>query len=391
MSNLIVSRDKQKRTFPASVAGLAKNIADKHKHELGFVNIAALKEAEEREELEVIDKTGFVHFHHRRDNQTTIYEIATIIKRQGWGRLLFYRVLCSAVERGKKFIVAKCPEDLPSNGFYQKLGFKLAEVESGKKRRLNKWRYEIKLPLLFYCADGGRNEFGRIAITNGWMPGLRSTETDVDTHVCMVDNHWTEYNHEQHLERVKKHKPLICTARDIEYPEQLPEILKQAKELAQYSGRVLLIPKCRVPLPVNYWLAYSVPSGYGKTDLPCSWFGDRPIHLLGGSPRKQEFYSKHLNVVSLDGNYAMRTAQKFCKTTYISRDGKRHEYQVKGGCYKAFEISMREQSFFWHPSKEVLESEQNWKWEEEPLFKALISDCDRLQLNGRTKTTTQGS
>lgn len=350
----------------------AKFIANQYKYELGFVNLAALRKSETTHELEVIPSIGFVHFHHRKDEQTTIYEIATIVKKQGWGRLLFYRVLCSAIEHGKKFIIAKCPEDLPSNGFYERLGFELVEIEPGKKRKLNKWRYEIKLPLLFYCADGGRNKFSSIAISNGWFPGLRSTETDVDNHICMIDNDWKNYNHEKHLERVKKHKPLICTARDIEHPEQLPEIIRQAKELSQYAGRVLLIPKCKVPLPSNYWLAFSVPTGHGKTDIPCSWFGDRPIHLLGGSPKKQEFYSKHLNVISLDGNYAMKTAQKFCKASYVSRNGKRHEYQVKGGCYKAFEISMREQKKFWHPSKEVLEAEQNWDWRNEPLFQALL-------------------
>lgn len=138
----------------------AKMIANSFKYELGFVNRAADDVAEICRELEVIPEIGFVHYHHRKDRQTTIYSIAVSCRhqKQGWGRLLFYRVLCTAIERQQSCIVAKCPEDLPSNAFYKHLGFQLDAQEPGKKRRLNCWRYEIKLPLLFYCADGGRNK-----------------------------------------------------------------------------------------------------------------------------------------------------------------------------------------------------------------------------------------
>lgn len=344
----------------------AKAIANQFKSELGFVNLAALKVAEEKRSLEVIPSVGFCNYHHRQDKQTTIYEIAVAkqYQRQGWGRLLFYRVLCAAIERSHSTIVAKCPEDLPSNEFYQHLGFKLAAVEAGRKRQLNRWQYDIKLPLLFYCADGGRNKYSAIAHSSGWRLGVRSDQTKTPSHCQIIDNHWSRYDHARHLACVQHHKPLIATARDIEYPWQLPEILRQAKELAQYAGRVLLIPKCKVPLPAGYWLAYSTPTKYGRTSIECNWFGERPVHLLGGSPNAQAHYAKHLNVISLDTNYAMRLARHGTACW----QGK--EVKKAGGCYEAFQLSLAEQKKYWH---------REWHCQDEPLFQHLNQEVSKVR------------
>lgn len=342
----------------------AKAIASTFRKELGFVNRAALQASEAAGELECIPGIGFCNYHHRQDEQTTIYEIAVSREHQGqgWGRLLFYRVLCSAIEQGKSKIVAKCPEDNLSNGFCQRLGFKLTNVEPGRVRRLNRWQYEIKLPLLFYCADGGRNRYSAIARECGWMLGLRSDQAKSLSHCQMIDNHWVEYDHSKHLAIVQQHKPLVATARDVEHLDQLPSILQQAKELSEYAGRVLLIPKCKVPLPAGYWLAYSVPTTYGGTSIECKWFDRRPVHLLGGSPNAQVHYAKHLNLVSLDGNYAMNLA-RHGTATWQGQEIKR-----AGSCYEAFELSMAKQKAYWHPEK-------TWHWSDEPLFSHLKSEC----------------
>lgn len=321
-----------------------------------------------------IPDVGFCNYHHGRDKQTTIYEIAILkeYQRQGYGRLLFYRVLCSAIERGYDRIVAKCPVDLESNGFYVRLGFKLVEIETGRATcQLNRWQYDIQLPLLFYCADGGRNRYSAIADEEGWRLGLRSDEKLGTAHCAMVDNHWIGYNHAQHLAMVKRHKPLIATARDVERPEQLPEILQQARELAQFCGRVLLIPKCAVPLERRYWLGFSVPSSYAGIDpgllrywlgLPTgkyagasdpAWYGNHFVHLLGGSPNTQAHYARHLNVVSLDGNYAMLCA-KYGKSVWQGVEEK-----IVPGCYESFRLSLAKQRAYWH---------RTWSWKDEPLF-----------------------
>lgn len=342
--------------------GEAKAVSNKYKQELGFVNSAALAESDSRQCLEVLKGVGFAHFHHRRDGQTTIYSLAVLPpeKLAGWGRLLFYRVLCSAIESRSNCIVARCPEDLHSNGFYRSIGFELAGVESGKKRRLNVWRYQISSPLLFYCADGGRNEYGRIAKEEGWRLGFQSEQICPGNHVEMIDNRWKDYDHNRHLEIVKKHKPLLATAQDIEDINDLPRILKQARELGQYCGRVLLIPKVKSWLPKGFWLAYSIPTSHGGTQIEPEWFGDRFVHLLGGSPKDQACYAKRLNVISLDGNYAMDLA-KHGRVTWQHGEEKIQKLTGERGCYPAFRESLRRQKQYWH-------GERLQSWSDMPLF-----------------------
>lgn len=342
----------------------AKKIAIEFSKQLGFVNREALRVAETKGELEVIPEIGFANYHHRRDNKTTIYEIAVSKEhqKQGWGRLLFYRVLCSAIENGSTVITLKCSVDLESNGFYEKLGFSLIDVESGRRRNLNVWQYPIVLPLLFYCAAGGSSPYDEIAKVNGWRIGACSNIQSKNNkyHWEFVDNEYEKYIHNKHLLAVKKHKPLLATAKDIQTPEELEEILSQAEELSKYCGRLLLIPKCEVEIPDRYWIGYSVPSGHGKTTIAPETFKDRFVHLLGGSVKKQRLYfSKMPKVVSLDGNYAMRLA-KHGKSTWLKfPNGIRLAKHGKRINYRAFEISMKEIFLDWRRTEE--DREDNYK------------------------------
>lgn len=344
----------------------AKEVAAQLWRELGFVNRAALEVAEKRGSLECIPGIGFANFHHRRDYQTTIYEIGVnrLLQRQGWGRLLFYRVLCSAIENKCNRIVAKCPENLPSNGFYEHLGFSLLRAEQGKKRKLNVWQYSIKLPLLFYCGAGGRSEYDRRAKAEGWRLGLRSGYKNIShEHMQMVDNLYSNYDHEKHLAEVKKSKPLIATAMDILTPEQCQsdgvkhqsygDILRQAKELAQYCGRVLLIPKYKIPLPTDFrfWLAYSVPTSHGGTTVEPEWFKSQGylVHLLGGGPDAQRKYAESgMTVVSLDANYSMKLAQRYGKSCWQGRNSGR---RMTNNTYDALQISLNRQFAFWRKTE----------------------------------------
>lgn len=355
-------------TEKAEKVAIAKTIANQFKNELGFVNRAALEVASERNEL-IVNNLGFVHFHHRKDGQTTIYELAVDKKchGQGWGRLLFFKVLCAAIEKGQSSIFLKCPTDNSSNSFYSKLSFILEKVIPGKKRSLNCWRYKIQTPLLFYCGDGGRNKYGKIALRQNWQVGYKSDESKVRSHkVSMLDNNFKDYNHQQHLEEIKFHKPLIATALDVTKTVDLSVVLNQAQEISNYCGRVILIPKCIFELPTNfsYWLGYSIPTSYGGTLVPVSFF-NKPTHLLGGSPQDQIFYASKLkNVVSLDGNRAMQLS-KYGKSIYpgTTRSGKK----IVEGCYPSFELSLINQREFWNNQKLV-----KWHWLDEPLFQSLL-------------------
>jgi N-acetylglutamate synthase-like GNAT family acetyltransferase len=123
-----------------------KRIADANRSSLGFVLRPALQAGigrgwmfiAENDQRSVI---GFVHYHHRHDLQTTLYELCVenTWREKGVGRMLVNLLILESRNIGKKTVRLKAPIDLPSNQFYQKIGFKLVGKEVGKCRNLNIW------------------------------------------------------------------------------------------------------------------------------------------------------------------------------------------------------------------------------------------------------------
>ena len=96
----------------------------------------SLNDAATRGELLLVDG-GLCHFHRRRNGQVTIREIIVQVgsrhKGIGWQ-------LVRDASQGASRVVAKCPDDLPSNGFWQRIGFVLESVETTKTGRIiNVW------------------------------------------------------------------------------------------------------------------------------------------------------------------------------------------------------------------------------------------------------------
>ena len=137
-----------------------KKLADGHRHELGFVKLAALEKAvQERRLLVAVISlphasrsssriVGFVHFRCCKDGHATIYEIAVAPewRGKGAGRKLIEAVAELAKANGCKCIRLKCPVDLPANGFYARLGFVRIGVENpdGNRRPLAIWELDLQ-------------------------------------------------------------------------------------------------------------------------------------------------------------------------------------------------------------------------------------------------------
>lgn len=95
-----------------------------------------LYDSAQRGELMLVDG-GMCHWHLRRDGQLTIREIIVSRPRQGIGTRILAELLAVP---GVKVILAKCPADLPSNGWYQARGFVCTDVETTKTgRQVNVW------------------------------------------------------------------------------------------------------------------------------------------------------------------------------------------------------------------------------------------------------------
>lgn len=101
----------------------------------------ALNEAANRGELLLWDN-GFCHFHRRKDEVLTIREIIVLPHARGMG--IGSRMLDHLEGLGAKAIVARCPADLPANGWYESRGFRKEGEETLKSgRRVILWRKEL--------------------------------------------------------------------------------------------------------------------------------------------------------------------------------------------------------------------------------------------------------
>ena len=96
-----------------------------------------LHDSAQRGELLLIDG-GFCHWHLRRDGVLTIREIISTRPGAGSEMLARLRTVSGAVA-----IVARCPADLPANGWYQRRGFTLVErTFSRRGREIICWRWD---------------------------------------------------------------------------------------------------------------------------------------------------------------------------------------------------------------------------------------------------------
>jgi ribosomal protein S18 acetylase RimI-like enzyme len=127
-----------------------KALVDQHKRELGFVVRGALETSIRSSELIIatIENTGlvgFIHYRHRKDQQTTLYNIAVNhgYRYSGLGSQLIDALRHEAQLRQQKYILLKCPEELPANDFYRSYGFILSGTEKGKKKPLSIWKLQL--------------------------------------------------------------------------------------------------------------------------------------------------------------------------------------------------------------------------------------------------------
>jgi ribosomal protein S18 acetylase RimI-like enzyme/queuine/archaeosine tRNA-ribosyltransferase len=154
--------DVEVRLAKRSELKAVKRLADEHRHELGFVKLAALEKAiqERRLLVAVVPSSlvpcppsrvpriiGFVHFRCCKDGHATIYEIAVAPdwRGKGVGRKLVEAVCTHARLHSCTRLRLKCPIDLPANGFYQRLGFVRIGIEThdGNRRPLAIWELDL--------------------------------------------------------------------------------------------------------------------------------------------------------------------------------------------------------------------------------------------------------
>lgn len=127
-----------------------KFIADLERDTIGFMTKATYMKAIEMGNILVVIVDGLTvgfqsYYHRKKDLQTTLYQKAIIkeYRFEGLGKLLVDTVIEEAKSIGHQKLLLKCPVDLPSNLFHERIGFTLVRQELGKKRKLNVWEMTI--------------------------------------------------------------------------------------------------------------------------------------------------------------------------------------------------------------------------------------------------------
>ena len=218
------------------------------------------------------------------------------------------------------------------------------------------------IPTLIYCGSGNKR-FDEIAMLY-FKLGARCGTT-VYYPIYFADQNWKKPDKQKYIAFIHKHKPVMSTVVDWISKPDLSIVLEWAEEISSIVDKIIVIPKIvsgvdAIPDTINgkeVILGYSVPTKYGKTITPLWEFGNRKVHLLGGSPQKQYEMSKYLNVVSLDGNMSLKMATQYCAfwntDKYKSKTGhwqQLHEIGIKDqkdAIYQAFEMSCKNIYNFW--------------------------------------------
>ncbi|QPC97765.1 DUF6610 family protein [Qipengyuania soli] len=190
-----------------------------------------------------------------------------------------------------------------------------------------------------------------IAMSFGWKAGARYTNLRDVKHlnsVHFIDIDWKNYDYDRHLHAVREKRPALTVARDVLDATHLDEILREAEVLGRYCETVIVVPKDpalmdepRLSVPYMFRLGYSVPTRYGGTEIPTTFFRG-PVHLLGGRPDVQRELARQMDVQSIDGNRLTLDA-KF--GDYF--DGQRFRPHPEGGYRRCVTDSIRNVKALW--------------------------------------------
>jgi len=216
----------------------------------------------------------------------------------------------------------------------------------------------MKKPILIYCG-GGNERFVKIALDVGFKYGAQLPDT-IYGDLYFADQNWKNPKRDLYMRYLEKYSPKMATVLDFEHLDQKKDVLSWAEEASQFVENVLLVPKVSgtikyLPKYINgkrVILAYSVPTRYGKTDVSIDEFAGWPMHLLGGTPKKQIHLWKNISriadVVSIDGNYFRYKAVRFCEYWVAPGKWVPDGYKNKiDACYICFEKSCANIMSYW--------------------------------------------
>lgn len=297
----------------------AAEVFQAHREELGFVNRPQCREGD----LYTVERDGKIvgaalGNHCVRKPQTTLYELAVLPehRRNGVATTLISRM---SRDSPHDKLVAKCPEDLPANGFYKATGWERAGRDDGKNRPLLIWEYH--LPDSPVRITTGRPDLVSVAENYGWLRGSRldyiGRHESRGHEIEFIDIHWEDPDREGLIEAASRHEPRYVIAGDYD-GTNYDDVNRCGRHLREYSENVIVVPHEPGDLQhVPEWavVGYSTPTQYAGTDIPVWEYHGHDVHILGGTIDEMLEVYAYLadDVVSMDCNSFHRGATSFAK------------------------------------------------------------------------------
>lgn len=173
------------------------------------------------------------------------------------------------------------------------------------------------MPELFFSH---RKEFCIVADQLGFRLGTRADQMDTNSvpdlledgfEIDFVDNNFDDPDEMRIVKAVDRTEPAFVVLPDIYECDTVDSIIDFGIAIqSQYDTTPIVVPKCDVAeekIPEDWVIGFSVPSGYGGTEIPITKWRNHRIHLLGGSPKNQIKYANRahndgVTIFSVDGN-----------------------------------------------------------------------------------------
>lgn len=173
------------------------------------------------------------------------------------------------------------------------------------------------MPELVFCH---RAEFCRLADQLGFRLGTRSDQFDTNRtqelldggfSIDFVDNDFENPSYDRLEEIVSRTAPKYVVLPDVYDIDDSTEVISFGEKMVdKYNATPVIVPKTSfdyTKIPDRWIIGFSVPSGYGETDIPITEFTHHRVHLLGGSHKNQIEYANKavengIDLFSVDGN-----------------------------------------------------------------------------------------
>lgn len=156
----------------------------------------------------------------------------------------------------------------------------------------------------------------RAAYRGGALIGFNSSETPPPEKIPVDFIDWPfleeSFEFQDHLDVVKQHNPKYAVAPDIRNDEEFDSAISKASELNRHAKTVIVVPKGVKPkrVPSRFRVGLPAQDRFGGVPWPVwDYRNCSSVHILGGSPTRQNELAHYVSVDSVDTASPLKAAR----------------------------------------------------------------------------------